>query len=403
METDEPKFVQAAPESLDKSMDASEEKMVERLSSQRSGWGRPLREDELDEDADGFLTWISRYPVERNHPRPTTGTVAVKKSGDAVVCTTADKLSDVLQKLIVEGFLSMPVISSNDSRLVGYIDMLDIVWYCLWSFGAWREEVSTEKVLESKEHFATFLSLERFRGASVIDVLGRPGFGTRNQPHHTYKGFSLFHVFESMARMAAHRMAICNSERKVIGLVTQSMVISLLDQHMERLGTLGTNHTVGEMIPGLCEELKLVSETDLALSAFKQMVVNNVNGLAVVNSAGELSDSISVRDLRGMGTTADEWTTLWMNVKDFKLHCRSKFPSQTPSSPIFVTKNDTLEAIIKKMDDGNIHRVFVAEIKNGKPVPTHCISQRDVLRFILHLTGLKSTSLEDLERAQELS
>lgn len=28
------------------------------------GTGRALREDELDEDADGFLTWICRYPVE---------------------------------------------------------------------------------------------------------------------------------------------------------------------------------------------------------------------------------------------------------------------------------------------------------------------------------------------------
>lgn len=26
--------------------------------------GRALREDELDEDADAFLTWICRYPVE---------------------------------------------------------------------------------------------------------------------------------------------------------------------------------------------------------------------------------------------------------------------------------------------------------------------------------------------------
>lgn len=60
-------------------------------------------------------------------------------------------------------------------------DMLDIVWYCLWSFGAWREEVSSEKVLESKQHFATFLSLERFRNATVMDVLGRPGFGQTQQ------------------------------------------------------------------------------------------------------------------------------------------------------------------------------------------------------------------------------
>lgn len=33
-----------------------------------------------------------------------------------------------LPQLIVEGFLSMPVLSTVDSRLVNYIDLLDIVW-----------------------------------------------------------------------------------------------------------------------------------------------------------------------------------------------------------------------------------------------------------------------------------
>jgi hypothetical protein len=112
----------------------------------------------------------------------------VKKSGDAVVCTTSDKLVDVLQKLIVEGFLSLPILSTSDSRLVGYLDMLDIVWFSLWSFGAWREEsVSTEKVLESKEHFATFLALERFKNATILDVLGRPGFGQQERERETLR------------------------------------------------------------------------------------------------------------------------------------------------------------------------------------------------------------------------
>ena len=105
-------------------------------------------------------------------------------------------LTPFVYQLVVEGFLSMPVLSSTDNRLVGYLDMLDIVWYTLWSFGAWREETSKEAVLESKEHFSTFLSLERFRNAAVIDVLGRPGFGTRNAPNFVYRGFSLFHAFE---------------------------------------------------------------------------------------------------------------------------------------------------------------------------------------------------------------
>lgn len=56
---------------------------------------------------------------QRNHPRPSTGTIQVKKSGDAVVCHSTDKIADVMQKLIVEGFLSLPVLSVHDGRFIG--------------------------------------------------------------------------------------------------------------------------------------------------------------------------------------------------------------------------------------------------------------------------------------------
>jgi len=399
---DEPKFVQAAPSAL-----STEKVMADELkvgeSRTKSGFGRQLREDEIDEDADSFLCWLVRYPVERNHPRPTTDTVPLKKSGDAVVCSNNDKLIDVLQKLVVEGFLALPVLSSHDNRVIGFIDLLDIVWYTLWSFGAWREEQSKEgaQVAESKERFSEYLSLERFRNALISDVMGRPGFGTRNLPLNVYRGFSLLHPVEIMARLSAHRIAITNAERKVTGILTQSMVISLLDQHLDRLGSL-CSHTVTEMLPGLSDELCAINETDMALSAFKMMVQHNVNGLAVVNANGELVDTISVRDLRGIGVTADRWTDLWRSVKEFKAICRQNFPQQTPAQPIFVTKDSTMEQVIKAMDDGNIHRIFVCEVRNEKPIPTHCISQRDVFRFLLWLCGLKASSMEDIERAQEV-
>ena len=72
------------------------------------------------------------------------------------------------------------------------------------------------------------------------------------------------------------------------------------------------------MLPGLYEELHVAHEGDLALSAFKQMVQWNVSGLAVVDAKGQLIDNISVRELRGMGATAEQWQNLWLSVKDFK-------------------------------------------------------------------------------------
>lgn len=60
------------------------------------------------------------------------------------------------------------------------------------------------------------------------------------------------------------------------------------------------------------------------------MVQSNVSGIAVVNNEGTLTSSISVRDLRGLGISANEWTKLWMNVAKFKAECQKKFPQQTP-------------------------------------------------------------------------
>jgi hypothetical protein len=136
-------------------------------------------------------------------------------------------------------FFSWPTLSP------GFIDFLDIVWYSLWSFGVWRTEQGAEEVAESRvsrrgsrrrrlqtstaastpdrveqhssiplapsvslfcfvfslqEHFSQYLSLERFRNATVQDVMGRPGFGTRNLATSVYKGFSLFYVFEVRRR-----------------------------------------------------------------------------------------------------------------------------------------------------------------------------------------------------------
>jgi len=280
--------------------------------------------------------------------------------------------------------------------LIGFIDMSDVLWFILWSIG-WRktetETGSGGKSSQTRENFTEFLILERFRNATCIDVLGRPRFGTRNQAHHVFKGFSLFHVVETMARISSHRVAICSTEKKVIGIVTQSMVISLFDQYLDRLGTLATGHTVSEMIPGLFEELKLVQDTDLTLNAFNCIVNQNVSGLAVVDHTGALVDTISARDLRGIGATGEDWSALWLNVKEFKELVRKKYPSQTPTTPIYVQDTDSLEVVIKRMKDGNIHRVFVCQVNEGKPVPSFCISQRDVLRFLIHLCGLESTPL----------
>ena len=115
-----------------------------------------------------------------------------------------------------------------------------------------------------------------------------------------------------------------------------------------------------------------------------------VSGLGVVNDKGHLVDILSVRDLRGIGMKAEHFERLWQPVGRFKAETRSEFHRQTPPQPIHVSEDGSFERVIRLMDDGNIHRVFVVDgTEDGGMRPTHVITQRDVLRFLLSKMGLE--------------
>ena len=146
--------------------------------------------------------------------------------------------------------------------------------------------------------------------------------------------------------------------------------------------------------------LPLTSHAGLLVSC---SLSQNLTGLGVTNSDGALVDIISVRDLRGIGVKAEHFQRLWHSVKRYKEAVRAEFKRQTPPTPIRVTADDTLQSVIKKMDDGNIHRVFVVErgVKKDSTSgeagelwrPTHVITQRDVMRFLLFKMGLQPVSV----------
>jgi hypothetical protein len=60
-----------------------------------------------------------------------------------------------------------------------------------------------------------------------------------------------------MARLSAHRVAITNGERKVTGLITQSMVLSLLDQVSWRKGRRSMRNSDWLVAHSLASRLRL--------------------------------------------------------------------------------------------------------------------------------------------------
>jgi len=192
-------------------------------------------------------------------------------------------------------------------------------------------------------------------------------------------------AMEQMARLNCHRVPILNTNHRVSGILTQSMIISLIDQNLTKLGDLRFEK-VRDITGGLQQEVKIVQEDSTAISAFKTMTSLGISGLGVVSSTGALVDVISVRDLRGIGCKVEHFERLWFSVKRFKKEVRDEFPNQTPFFPITCILEDDIQSVIKKFNDGNLARVFVV---NADMKPVHVITQCDILRVLIYRLGME--------------
>jgi len=207
----------------------------------------------------------------------------------------------------------------------------------------------------------------------------------------TFEGFSTLSAIEGMVRTGQRRVIVLTPDEHVKGILTLSMVISSLDQHLDEFGQLQLSSvSIVEKNCGMKKSLLSVKENEPAVTALKMMSLNKISSLPVLNNAGELIDVISVRDLRGIGPRAEHFERLWFPICRFKQAMRDEFKQQTPEKPITVWRSDSFRSLVRKMHDGNIHHIYIVEPVQGKAdtcIPVGVLSQSDVISFVLYQCG----------------
>lgn len=329
-------------------------------------------------DGANLLDACLKNPISNHRPRGTVG--LVQKEGTAVVFDENDALPKIMKKLSRERFLGAPVVRGSD--LVGFITMHDIVKYVNGLFFGASEE-------EWIDYFSKRLD---FQGAVARDVMREPDEFNR-EPPCLHRDFTTFAALEKMARERVHHVVAMDSLERITGIITQSMLVSFLRQTKALWPASFRNLRVADF-EGLKGpwRLKTVKNTDTAINAFIMMEDEDVHGLPIVDDKGVLLDCISASDLRGVGSDGSMFYRLYSNVRDFKATVRREHQrlaprthysaKATPVEGVYVTPLDTMETVLGKFDDGNLHRIFVCSaesVRKGLPKVERVISQSDLL------------------------
>lgn len=344
---------------------------------QTSGW-----------DGESLLSILLLNPVGQHTPRPLTQEIPSRVVGRVLTVSIDESIPRVFRKLSLEGILGCPVLDGNE--YVGFISMLDLVKATNSLF--WSDvEAEWVEFFDKKEEFAN---------TTVRDLMDVPSTISRDPYPPIREDYTTFYALEKLARENLHRLPLVTTSGtepriKLSGIITQSMLISHLRQIKQAWGGFG-DQLVSSFMDDLNKNIVSVKEDDTAINAFNMMEDAGVSGLPVLNKDNVLVGAVSVRDLRGVGHSGSKFFRLFRSVKDFKNIVSQEYSQLTPrthwstmpvpSMPVYVTPSQTMEDVLNKMEDGNLHRVFVcdeASVAANQPKVIAVISQGNVLKSAL--------------------
>jgi len=161
-------------------------------------------------------------------------------SGDIVVVSSDDTITDAFETLVSKKILSAPVWDPETKEFTGILDVMDIMALMCMIFNP--EELpnltSLSSIKSQEGRFAKEQLEEKFhmetdfvRGALITDMGGLSGV---NPFVPVTEGASLWSVLKVMVTKKLHRVPVMDaSGAKVLNYVTQSRLVQFLAEHEE--------------------------------------------------------------------------------------------------------------------------------------------------------------------------
>lgn len=345
---------------------------------------------------------------------------AILKAHPREVCylRTSSTAGDALEGLEKNHVLSEPVLDLND-EFAGSVSTSDLIRSFIHMIdereGAdWNERINEIKAdemlflgrkfcdipVDSLKHAGELWLLDADESSSLLDALLE---GLRTQdPHVHHRLFVCSTAHGEAVRTSNNITTIAikpGSERaaatglKVLGVVSQSDVVQLLDENKGALGD-AANATVEQL--GLDSGAVFTISADMtALEAFHHMVRDHKSCLGIVDAQGKLAGNISGSDIRGLAP--EDFPLLLLPAPQYLLAKAGKgglskeealagkqvqdaLPLLRTALPIVSVGLDTkLGDLLDLLVNSHFHRVYVTDA-DGKPLSI--VTLGDVLKLV---------------------
>jgi len=264
-----------------------------------------------------------------------------------------ESISSALEKLLTNKILSVPVFSEKEGRYVAFIDVIDIVVFAL------KHNIEEFDKLGEKQEFTKAKCLE------IANISKKNPYLQLLNTDSVKKAVSWMCNLGNL-----HRVPILDLSQSLVGILSQSQLVSHLSTHIELLPPF-VKKTVGELVPR--KKVISVTQKEPVKSAFLKMKEFNISGIAVVDGSGVLVGNVSASDIKMIGVDAALFGKLNSSVAEV-------LPSiKTKANPITVKEDTKISEVFSLLTREKIHHTFIVD-KDFKPIGI--ISLTDVLLLV---------------------
>jgi len=293
--------------------------------------------------------------------------IARPKNG-VIQLESTEQVVHGFQKLLDNNILSAPVWDTKEGKYIGFLDIRDLVSFCVFIHD---NNLEAESLLDIVNFGA-----KMFKHAT--DGVTLPYLARRNPFHAVKHTASLHDVVEILAK-GIRRAPVVDDTGKVVNIVSQSSIIQFVNKHIHEIKPL-FDEKLENLNVGSSPVLTVTKETR-AIDVFRMMDHHMRSGVAVVDTSGGLLGYTSGPDLKLFIQTPSVGV-LQLPIMTFLNKIRAQ--SIDISTPVTTCSlHEPASLLIGKLVATRSHRVFVV---TNDYRPSKVVSIVDLLRYILEQT-----------------
>lgn len=301
------------------------------------------------------------------------------KEGKVITVDKKTPLPDVLNLLSEHDIRSLPIVDSeNNDKLVGVVDMLDIVTFVV------RFAQECYNLPAAKRNLEWFSQQLEASGQNISHIAG---LSHKNQCIPVQSAATIFDIMQIMSTSKVQRVPVLNAQDKLENFITQSSFVEYFAKNSAKLGHF-EECTLSEL--GFKRKtVHCVKENATAIEAFKQMSEYKITGVPIVDVEGEIITNVSSKELRHVLTDPHFFDKLQLPAEKFVSELKSKtflHKTETMYPKICCKFSSKFGEVLHKLAATKIHRIYVVDESEH---PIGVISLDDIVSKVFELATNK--------------